>query len=329
MRPERFNGRRVFVTGATGMVGSALTASLANAGAEVTALVRDVDPRSEFYRAGTERLVKVVHGRLEDIRALERALAENGIEYVFHLGAQTQVLAALRAPLDTFESNVRGTYCLLEACRRQREELIGVVVASSDKAYGRLSGSQYTEGDPLAGEHPYDVSKSCTDLISRTYWNTYGLPVAVSRCGNIYGAGDLNWDRIVPGVIRWALRDERPILRSDGQFIRDYIYLDDVVSGYLALAEQIADPRVAGEAFNFSTESRVTVLEVVELILDLTGKSHLEPDIRNTASAEIREQTLDAAKARRTLGWRAEYDLRGGLGRTISWYESYLASRPG
>ncbi len=325
MSHPSFAGRPVLVTGATGMVGSALTAELVRQRARVVALVCDVDPQSEFYRSGTYRHARVVNGRLEDYAAVERAVAENDVEVVFHLGAQTLVTTALRAPLLTFESNVRGTYNLLEACRRLRDGVRAVVVASSDKAYGALSAAAYTEDDPLLGRHPYDVSKSCTDLIAQAYFHTYALPVAISRCGNIYGPGDLNWDRIVPGTIRWALHEERPVIRSDGQYVRDYVYLPDVISGYLALAEHIDEEGVTGQAFNFAPGSRITVLGIVKLILDLAGKPRLEPIIQNAATAEIREQTLDASKARDVLGWRPAFDLRTGLAETIEWYRRYFA----
>lgn len=321
-----WNGRRVLVTGATGMVGSHLVRRLQAAGAEVVAMVRDVDPQTEFYRAGLDRRSRVVNGALEDYATVERAVSENEVDAVFHLGAQTLVGTARRSPLLTFESNIRGTYHVLEACRQHAAVVRCVIVASSDKAYGECPALPYREDTPLGGRYPYDVSKTCTDLVAQSYRHTYGLPIAIARCGNIYGPGDLNWSRIVPGTIRSALGGERPVIRSDGKFIRDYLYLNDVAEAYLAMAERIEDPRVAGGAFNFSTESRVTVLEIVRIILEMMGRQDLEPVIENRAVSEIRDQTLDASKARDVLSWRAHYDLRAGLAETIPWYRQYLTT---
>jgi len=322
-----FLGRNVLVTGATGLVGSWLVRRLLKDDARVTALIRDWEPESDLIQSGLVNRCRVVTGRLEDVNDVERALAEHEIDAVFHLGAQTQVTTALRSPLGTFESNIRGTYNLLEACRRLSPQVRTVVIASSDKAYGDADELPYTESMPLKGRHPYDVSKSCTDLITHCYAHTYGVPVAIARCGNIYGGGDLNWARIVPGVIRWAFRGERPILRSDGTFLRDYLYVEDVVEAYLVLGEKLGEPGVVGEAFNFGPERPLTVLEITREILRLLSRTDLEPIIRNEAKAEIRDQYLYSAKARERLGWTPRWSLDDGLTATIAWYRRFLLER--
>ena len=314
----------MFVTGATGFVGSWLTKELVRLGAHVVVLVRDLDHQSELVRSGAIRRVTVVNGCLEDFAALERAVNEHEVDTVFHLAAQAIVGAALRNPLPTFEANVRGTYNLLEACRVHQKLIKAVVVASSDKAYGDHEHLPYTEQHALIGRHPYDVSKSCTDLIAKSYHHTYGMGVTIARCGNIYGGGDLNWSRIVPGTIRSLLDRQRPVLRSDGTMIRDYFYVEDAVSAYMALAEQIDRPGVAGEAFNFSTEEPVTVNQIVATIQDVMGIHDLPPLILDTAKAEIKAQALAAGKAREVLGWSAEHDMKRGLLKAVDWYQAYL-----
>ena len=323
-------GRHVLVTGATGIVGSWLVKDLLAREAHVVALVRDPDPQTELWRSGDWRRIAIVQGRVEDFWTLERAINEHEIETVFHLAAQPIVGVAHRSPLQTFEANIRGTYNVLEACRQhQGSGVRRVVIASSDKAYGTQAQLPYTEDLPLQGQHPYEVSKSCADLIAIAYHRTYGLPVAVARCGNIFGGGDLNWSRIVPDTIRACLRGVRPVIRSDGTFVRDYIYVKDVSQAYLRLAEGLDDERVRGEAFNFSPERPVTVLELVARIQRLAGREDLVPDIRNTARGEIHSQYLDASKAGRVLGWSPRYSLDDGLTETIAWYREYLAARGG
>jgi len=267
--------------------------------------------------------IKVVRGDVIDQSLLERALGEYEIDTVIHLAAQTIVTIANRNPASTFESNIRGTWTLLEACRRS-PVVKQIVLASSDKAYGDQEDLPYGEESPLQGRHPYDVSKSCADLIARSYAITHSLPVAVTRCGNFYGGGDLNWNRIVPGTIRSALRGERPVIRSDGNYVRDYFYVEDGAAAYMTLAEHLAaDPGLRGEAFNFSNESQVTVLEIVSRIL-AQMESNLEPEVRNEASNEIRRQYLSAAKARQVLRWEPLFALDEGLKRTIEWYRNLL-----
>jgi CDP-glucose 4,6-dehydratase len=316
--------RRVFVTGATGIVGSWLVRELLAHGASVAVLVRDADPQSELLRSGDVRRCTVFNGTVEDLWTVERAISLHEAEYVFHLAAQTIVGVAHRNPFTTFETNVRGTYNLLEAARIHPSIVRGVIVASSDKAYGEVDELPYVESMALRGRHPYEVSKSCTDLIAASYWHTYNVPVTIARCGNIYGGGDLNWSRIVPGTIRSILRGERPTLRSDGTFRRDYIYVKDVARAYMLLGERSCEPTVRGEAFNFSDESPLAVLDIVNTIRRLMG-SDLEPDVRNVAQGEIRDQFLSAAKARDTLNWRATYDLDTALDETIAWYRALLA----
>jgi CDP-glucose 4,6-dehydratase len=308
------------------MIGSWLVKDLLAQGAYVAALVRDADPQSELYRSGDIRRVTVVNGALEDFWTLERAINEHEVDTVFHLGAQTIVGTAHRFPLPTFEANIRGTYNLLEACRLHSNMVQRVVIASSDKAYGEQPNLPYTEDMPLNGRHPYEVSKSCADLIAQCYHHTYGLPVAIARCGNVYGGGDLNWSRIVPGTIRSFLRGERPIIRSDGTYVRDYIYVKDVVRAYMRLAECLDDDRVQGEAFNFSTETPLTVLELVQAIQRLMNCEHIEPQILDYAEGEIRAQYLSAAKARSILSWEPRFNLEQGLRETIEWYRVFLAS---
>jgi CDP-glucose 4,6-dehydratase len=317
---------RVFVTGATGIVGSWLVKRLVQDGAYVVALVRDWDPQSELIRSGDIRRVSVISGSLEDYSTLDRAINEHEIDTVFHLAAQAIVTTALRSPLLTFETNIRGTYNLLEACRVHADLVKRVVVASSDKAYGDSATLPYTEQMPANGRHPYDVSKSCTDLLAMTYAHTYALPITIARCGNIYGGGDLNWSRIVPGTIRSLWQGQRPQIRSNGLYTRDYLYVQDVVDAYYVLAERAADPGVRGEAFNFSPETRVTVLEITRAIQRLMKGEHFEPQILDQARAEICDQYLDSTKARQRLHWNARYTLDSGLVETIAWYEQFLGA---
>lgn len=324
-----FQGRAVFVTGATGMVGAWLVKDLLARGAIVAALVRDADPQSEFYRSGDYRRTSIVQGQLEDYATLERAVNEHAIDTVFHIAAQPIVGVADRAPLQTFEANIRGTYNLLEACRQHRGLVQRVVIASSDKAYGEQTVLPYVETMPLQGRHPYEVSKSCADLIAQTYARTYALPVTIARCGNIYGGGDLNWSRLVPDTIRACLRGVRPVIRSDGTYLRDYLYVKDVSQAYLRLAERLDDPRVRGEAFNFSPEEAVSVLDLVARIQQLMGCEHLPADVRNTARGEIHSQYLDATKAKNILDWRPGFSLAEGLAETIAWYREYLETDAG
>jgi len=316
--------RPVLVTGATGLVGGWLTRRLLDEGASVICLVRDWVPRSELVQARLIDRVTVVRGDVRDRDTVERAIGEYETETVIHLAAQTIVGIANRNPVSTFESNIQGTWNLLESCRRS-PLVKSIVIASSDKAYWDQEVLPYDESTPLQGRHPYDVSKSCADLIAQAYAKTYGLPVAVTRCGNFYGGGDLNWNRIVPGTVRSVLRGERPVIRSDGEYVRDYFYVEDGAAAYMLLAEQLhCRPELHGMAFNFSNEIEVTVLGLVKKILKAMG-SDLEPLVLNEASNEIRRQCLSAARARQVLKWSPLYTLEEGLQRTISWYREFLA----
>jgi CDP-glucose 4,6-dehydratase len=319
-----WKAKKVLVTGATGMVGSWLVKSLIQNKSEVIALVRDINYQTEFYRSKDYLKTTIVNGSLEDFSAINRAIVENEIDTVFHFGAQTIVGAALRDPLNTFESNIRGTYNVLEACRRNKDLVERVVIASSDKAYGISDKLPYTEDMPLIGCHPYDVSKSCIDLIAQAYFHSYSLPVAIARCGNIYGGGDLNWSRIVPGTIRSLFNNQNPVIRSNGKYVRDYIYVKDIVDAYLVLAQSITTKKISGQAFNFSTESWVTVHEIVNDLVEITGKKNLPPKIMNIPLKEICEQSLSAKKAHEVLGWHSNYDLKRGLSETSEWYANFF-----
>jgi CDP-glucose 4,6-dehydratase len=318
--------RPTFVTGGSGLLGSWLVRRLAAEGAEVVCLLRDWVPASELVRSGAFDRVTVVRGDVRDQALLERALGEYEIHTVLHLAAQTIVGVANRNPVSTLETNIGGTWALLEACRRT-PTVRSVVVASSDKAYGDHGAEAYLETAPLAGRHPYDVSKSCADLVATSYAATYGLPVGITRCGNLFGGGDLNWNRLVPGTIRSVLRGERPVIRSDGTLVRDYFYVEDGVSAYLLLAERLAaDPAIGGEAFNFSNECRVSVLDFTRRILGVM-RSDLEPMVLNEARHEIPFQALGAAKARERLGWAPSFEMDDALGRTVAWYRDFFDGR--
>ncbi len=316
--------RRVFVTGGAGLVGSALVEELLSLGASVVCLILDDVPSSRFVTDGLPAKVTMIHGNVEDQALLERILGEYEIRTVFHLAAQALVGVANLNPISTFESNIRGTWSLLEACRRS-PRVSEIVVASSDKAYGEQPVLPYTEDMPLLAKNPYDVSKACTDMLAQTYATTFQLPVAIARCGNFFGEGDLHWSRIVPGTIRSILRNEAPTLRSDGTLIRDYFYVRDGARAYRMLAEHMAlHPEIRGEAYNFSTDQEVSVIDLTTMILRLM-KSDLKPVIQNKAQHEILRQNLSSKKAREQLGWTPQYTLEDGLQQTIAWYKQYLA----
>lgn len=319
---SHWHDRPVFVTGATGLLGGWLVRRLVEEGATVTALVRDWVPQSTLLTADWLKKVTIVRGDVRDQVVLERSLGEYEIDTVFHLAAQTIVGVANRNPVSTLDTNIRGTWALLEAARRSPLTK-AVIIASSDKAYGDHEELPYDEDAALQGEHPYDVSKSCADLIAKMYAVTFGVPVAVTRCGNFYGGGDLNWNRLIPGTIRSALKNERPVIRSDGTLIRDYFYVEDGAAAYMQLAQALhARPELRGEAFNFSNELQVDVLTLTKKILERM-KSPLEPDVRAEARNEIQHQWLSAAKARRMLGWAPQFTLDEGLERTIAWYRDF------
>jgi len=311
--------KNVFVTGCTGLLGTHLCELLIGRGANVVGLMRDYVPRSRLFTEQLKQKMVVVNGNVENYRLLERAINEYEIDSVFHLAAQTIVGTAAKNPLHTFDANIRGTWNLLEACRRNTG-VRRIIAASSDKAYGEHNHLPYKEDTPLAGRHPYDVSKSCADLIAQMYSHTYELPVCVTRCGNFFGPGDLNFNRLVPGTILSALQGVKPVIRSDGTYIRDYIYVKDGAEAYLFLAQRMDEMPIRGEAFNFSNELQITVIELVNKILGLMGCSNLQPVIKNEASGEIRRQYLSTEKSRKILGWHPQYPLERALEETIEWY---------
>ncbi len=316
--------RPVMVTGASGFLGGWLVRRLLEAGAELVCPVRDWVPAAQLIKDKLTERVNLARGDITDQELMERILGEYEVRTVFHLAAQTIVPIANRNPVSTFDSNIRGTWTILEACRRS-PAVEQVVVASSDKAYGEQKTLPYHEELPLQGTFPYDVSKSCSDLLARSYFSTYRLPVIITRCGNFYGGGDLNWNRLVPGTIRSVLRGWRPVIRSDGQYIRDYFYIEDGAAAYMLLAEKLAEkPELAGAAFNFSNEIQLTVLEMTETILKVMD-SELKPDVRGEAAHEIRHQYLSAEKARLLLGWTPLFRMEEALERTVEWYREYLS----
>ncbi len=319
---EFWKNRNVFVTGGTGFLGSWLIKDLVEKGASVICLVRDQVPSSFLNRSGIMGQVVAVSGDIGDMPLMLRIISEYEIDTVFHLAAQSQVGVAYNNPAETFEVNIRGTWNLLESCRAQ-STVRCVVVASSDKAYGQSDVLPYNEELPLAGRYPYDVSKSCADLLSVSYYQTYQLPVCITRCANLFGGGDINFKRIIPGTIRSVLMNERPIIRSDGKFIRDYLYVKDAVDAYLFLAEKMEDIQIGGESFNISSGNVFSVLEITEKILKLMGRSDLPPEILNTAKAEIPEQSLSAEKIETMLGWKPKFPVDKALNETIRWYEDY------
>lgn len=317
-----WNNKNVFVTGGTGFLGSYLVKKLVNSGANVTVLVRDSIPKSNMYIGEEYKSINVVSGKLEDYDIFERILGEYEIDTIFHLAAQAIVGVANKNPLGTFSSNIQGTWNVLEAARRS-PLVKQIIVASSDKAYGDQEKLPYDENMPLQGKHPYDVSKSCTDLIAQTYYETYKLPVCITRCGNLYGGGDLNFNRIIPQTIQLVLNGEAPVIRSDGSFIRDYFYVEDAVDAYIALAEKVQEYNLGGQAFNFSNEIQLTVLELVDKILNIMG-SELKSVILNQGSNEIKHQYLSAKKARDILGWSPKYTIDEGLRKTVEWYKNFF-----
>lgn len=315
--------RPLLVTGGTGLLGSWLVKRLMNVGADIICLIRDWVPQSELIKSGLYLQVKVVRGDIRDNKMIDRILSEYEIDTVFHLAAQTIVTIANSNPALTLETNISGTWNVLDACRHN-SRVKQIIIASSDKAYGNQENLPYDEETPLQGQHPYDVSKSCADLISQMYAKSFDLPVCITRCGNFYGGGDLNWNRIIPGTVRSVLRGQAPVIRSDGKFIRDYFYVEDGANAYMKLAEQMAEkPELKGEAFNFSNEIQVSVIEIVEKILNIMN-SNLSPVILNQASNEIHQQYLSAAKAKNMLNWKPLFSLDEGLKRTVDWYQEFF-----
>ena len=309
------------VTGGTGLLGSELVKQLLDSGeaTKVVCLIRDYVPQSRIFTEQLDQRVVIVRGDIRDQDLLDRVMNEYETKTVFHLAAQTLVGQANQRPTETLDVNIRGTWALLEAARLNSKHVQAVLFASSDKAYGDLKGERYTESFPLAGKHPYDVSKSCADLIAQTYAHTFGLNVCVTRCGNFFGPGDLNESRIFPSTILAILRGEDPVIRSNGQFIRDYIYVSDGASAYRTLARQMFGGDHRGEAFNFSYGLRLSVLDVANTIIKVMG-SKRQLKILNQASNEIPVQALDSSKAIKQLNWKPDFGFEQGVEKTVAWY---------
>jgi CDP-glucose 4,6-dehydratase len=316
-----WRGKKLFVTGGNGFLGSWLVKRLLAEGAELSCLIYEDLPGSVYSREKLDQQVRVVWGRLEDAELLKHTIRDGEFDAVFHLAAQAIVGIANRDPVPTFSSNILGTWNLLEACRLTGD-IRAIIVASSDKAYGDSTTLPYREDHALRGIHPYDVSKSCADLIAGAYHATYNLPVTVTRCGNIIGGGDLNWNRIVPGTIQSLLRSERPIVRSDGKFVRDYVYVEDIVDAYVLIGAAASDGKFHGHAWNVSNDQPVDVLRVVDLLRKICRREDLVPDIRNEASHEIRDQYLDSSKIRQHLGWKPGHNLEAALRKSVDWYRA-------
>lgn len=321
MNPNFWSGRSVLITGATGMLGSEVTNQLLSSGANVTVIVRDRVHNSRLYLEGLHKKINIAFGDITDLEFVERVIGEYEVETVFHLAAQTQVKVGNASPISTFNSNIRGTWNVLEAVRLHRQRIRSLVVASSDKAYGDQKILPYNEETPLQGRHPYDVSKSCADLISQSYWHSFGLPISVTRCGNLFGPGDLNFNRIIPGTILSLMKNQAPIIRSDGSYIRNYFYIKDAATAYLSISEN-AD-KTSEQAFNVGSEERFSVLDLVKIIIEIVG-TNIEPIIKNEASNEIKEQYLSIDKVKSVLGWRPKYSIREALKETFDWYKKYF-----
>ena len=320
-----WQSKNIFITGCTGLLGSWMTDELVNQGAKVVALMRDDVHLSNFHNLSLLKKITKVDGSVEDFGLILRTLNEYEIDTIFHLAAQTIVGTANRSPLSTFETNIKGTWNILEAARQL--DIPRVLTASSDKAYGSHEKLPYKEDAQLTGSHPYDVSKTCADLIAQSYFKTYKLNVGITRCGNLYGGGDFNFSRIIPGTIKSIMENQPPIIRSDGKFIRDYFYVKDAVGAYLLFAENMHEKKLAGEAFNFGTEKPITVIELVDEIIKISGKKNIRPKILNEAKNEIKSQYLSCEKAGRLLNWKPKYTLSQGIKETYEWYEKYLPKR--
>lgn len=316
--------RNVLVTGANGFLGSWVSKRLVEAGANVVSFVRDAIPKSFFNLSGTVDKVVIAHGALEDYLSIERVFNEFEVDFCFHLAAQAIVGTAEQFPLSTYESNIRGTWNVLEAARRN-SRVQGLIIASSDKVYGSKENLPYTEQDTLGGLNPYDVSKVCVDLLAQSYFHTYGIPLGIARSGNFYGPGDLNFSRVVPETIRSLLGNENPVIRSDGTYLRDYFYVEDAAEAFLTLGANVAKDGIKGQAFNFGTEKPTAVIDVVNQLIGLSGKDHLRPVILNQAAHEIKAQYLSCRKAQELLGWRHTTDLKKGLGKSYSWYQDFFS----
>ena len=321
--PNFWRNKNVFITGATGFIGYWLTKELVESGAKVTGLVRDVVPQSAFFQCNLDKKINIVNGKIDNLQLLKRIMSEYEIDTVFHLAAQTQVGVAYQDPLSTFETNIMGTWNILEACRTNGLYVKRIIVASTDKAYGEQANLPYTENAPLQGIYPYDVSKSCTDLIAYSYFKTYQLPVCITRCGNVYGPGDLNFQRLIPGTILAVLKNQPVIIRSDGTFKRDYFYLKDTVNAYLTLAKSIQKLNLSGEAFNFSSGTPISVIDMTHKILEVFGRKDYPIKILGEVKHEIKDQYLSNQKAYKILGWKPKYTIENALKETIDSFVSF------
>ncbi len=318
--------KNVFVTGSDGFIGSWIAKELVEKKANVTVLVRDMKKEACFDLHGIRSKLNIVQGDLVDLQVMERAFAQYQAEFVFHLAAQALVGIANKSPLSTFESNIKGTWNLLEACRKN-DSVKGIVVASSDKAYGVQDKLPYTEDSPLLGLFPYDASKACADILARSYFETYGLSGAVTRNANTYGGADMNFSRIVPDAVSCLIKDKEFLIRSDGKPQRDYMYVKDAVNGYLVLAQNLQKKEVKGQAFNFGTETPVTAVDLFKKTAKLFGKPNAKYRILNQSKNEIPKQFLSTKKAKNLLGWKPAYSLDEGLKETIDWYKNYYKTK--
>lgn len=322
MNKRFWKNKKVLITGFEGFLGSNLTKALIRSGAKIFGLDIKVNRKHTILAPKDYRRIKAIKGSVADLKLVKDIINRNKIEVIFHLAAEAIVGECHKRPRKAFSTNIEGTWNILEVCRNS-ENIQAVVIASSDKAYGSHSKLPYTEKAPLQGKHPYDVSKSCADLLADTYAYTYGLPVAVTRCGNIYGPGDFNFSRLIPEAARCILTGKQLLIRSDGKFTRDYVYVDDITDGYILLAEKLQKLKLRGEAFNFSDENPIGVIELVNKIFGAAGK---KPNykILNQARYEIRDQYLASAKARRVLNWKPLHSLEKGLKKTLGWYSLFL-----
>ena len=322
-----WKGKNVLITGVTGFVGTWLAKDLIERGANVVGFVRDEIPNMPLRTMGIYgKLGAVTNGDIISYNSVKRVFNEYEIDTCFHLAAQTIVGVAKRSPAITFDINIRGTWNILEAARTS-ETVKRLVLASTDKVYGEPMKLPITEDHPLLASYPYDASKACVERLARTYFTTYELPVAMTRCCNIYGGGDLNFSRIIPGAIKSIIFNQNPIIRSDGTPVRDFIYVKDASNAYILLAENIGKTSVNGVAFNFGSNAPINMLDLVKKIIGASGRTNLKPDVQGTAKphAEIDKQYLSSEKAMRVLGWKPRFDLDSGLKETIKWYEDYFS----
>ncbi len=319
---ESWENKNVFITGCTGFIGCWLAKELVESGARVTGLVRDVVPQSAFFQFNLNKKITIVAGKIDNFQLLKRIISEYEIDTVFHLAAQTQVEIAHQDPLSTFETNIMGTCNILEACRTSGRHIKRIVIASTDKAYGEQAKLPYTEEAPLRGIYPYDASKSCTDLIAYSYFKTYQLPVCITRCGNVYGPGDLNFKRLIPGTILSVLKNQPIIIRSDGTFKRDYLYVKDTVRAYLTLANGIENLHLSGEALNFSSGTPISVIDMTHKILDVFGKKDYPIKVLGEAQYETKDQYSSNQNAYKKLNWKPTYTIENALKETIDSFVS-------